>query len=87
MKTGTAEDGLVGELKPVCPRCGGRTMKEPLPTNALSRYARVYICDKCGTDEAIRDWKGKPLPMEEWAFRPPEDLITAYAKRKEGKRT
>lgn len=51
-----------------CPRCGRLTMKERVATNALSRSADVYICDECGADEALRDWGGNPMPLEEWAI-------------------
>ena len=51
-----------------CPRCGRMTIKEKLHTNALSRYAEVYICDACGTDEALRDYVLDPLPLTEWAI-------------------
>lgn len=51
----------------VCPRCGQATMAENPLHNALSRHATVYICDACGTDEAIRDWKQNVLPLENWA--------------------
>ncbi len=50
-----------------CPRCGRMSVKERLHTNAWSRHADVYVCDACGTDEAIRDWKGVPLPLRYWA--------------------
>ena len=49
-----------------CPRCGG-SLKEKLHTNALSRRADVYVCDNCGTQEAIEALLGKPKPFEEWA--------------------
>lgn len=52
----------------ICPRCGQLTVKERLVTNALSRHADVYICDACGMDEAIRDMKGQPLPLKDWAI-------------------
>lgn len=52
----------------ICPRCGRLTVKERLTTNALSRHADVYICDACGMDEAIRDMKGAPLPLKDWAI-------------------
>lgn len=52
----------------ICPRCGRLTVKERLVTNALSRHVDVYICDACGTDEAIRDMKGDPLPLKDWAI-------------------
>ena len=40
---------------PLCPRCGER-MPDKLTHGALSRHAKgVYICEACGTDEALRD--------------------------------
>lgn len=51
-----------------CPRCGRMSVKDRLHTNALSRHATVYVCDACGMDEAVRDWKGEPLPLKEWAI-------------------
>ena len=50
-----------------CPRCGRWTVKEKLHTNALSRHVHVYVCDRCGTDEAIRELCGNDLPLREWA--------------------
>ena len=39
---------------PLCPRCGER-MPDKLTHGALSRHAKgVYICEACGTDEALR---------------------------------
>ena len=52
----------------ICPRCGRLTVKERLVTNSFSRHADVYICDTCGMDEAIRDMKGEPLPLKDWAI-------------------
>lgn len=52
----------------LCPRCGQLTVKDRLHTNALSRHAHIYICDACGMDEAIRDWKGNTLPLKDWAI-------------------
>ena len=43
---------LAGEHMP-CPRCGSFTMKPDLHTNALSRHADIYVCDGCGTEEAL----------------------------------
>ena len=41
-----------------CPRCG-RTIMAAQPTrNALSRRARVHVCDECGTLEAVEDMAG-----------------------------
>ena len=56
-----------GEHMP-CPRCGRDSMKPVLATNALSRHADVYICDECGTDEAIRDWGKFVKPLHDWAL-------------------
>lgn len=56
-----------GEWLP-CPRCGRDTMKPALHTNALSRHADgIYICDECGTAEAMLDFMGSPLPLALWA--------------------
>lgn len=55
----------------LCPRCGRDTMKENIHTNALSRHADIYICDACGTEEALLKFMSNPLPVTEWAcFRP-----------------
>lgn len=61
-----------GEKLP-CPRCGRDTMKPALHTNALSRRATgVYVCDDCGTSEAMLEFMNNPMPVEEWAiFNPP----------------
>ena len=53
---------------PLCPRCGRATVKPKTATNALSRHADVYVCDECGTDEAIRDFGKVVLPLHEWAI-------------------
>ncbi|MBR2790889.1 MAG: hypothetical protein IKD70_09840 [Eggerthellaceae bacterium] len=62
-----------GEWMP-CPRCGRDTLKPALHTNALSRHADgIYICDECGTAEAMLDFMNNPLPTELWAmFRSPQ---------------
>jgi len=37
-----------------CPRCGQNPVVHPLVRNALSRIdSRVYVCSKCGIDEAF----------------------------------
>ena len=42
-------------------------MPDPVTRGALSRHADgVYICETCGTDEALRDWKGNTLPLSSW---------------------
>lgn len=55
-----------GENLP-CPRCGRKTMKDAVCTNAVSRHADIFICDQCGTDEAMLDFMRNPLPIEDWA--------------------
>lgn len=56
-----------GEHMP-CPGCGRDTMKEALHTNALSRHADgIYVCEACGTAEAMLDFMNNPLPTESWA--------------------
>jgi predicted RNA-binding Zn-ribbon protein involved in translation (DUF1610 family) len=66
-----------------CPRCGRDTMKECVHTNALSRHANIYICDACGTEEALLKFLSNPLPVTEWAYlRPvqrPSDFKTLTA--------
>lgn len=52
--------------KMACPRCGRNPIKTPLEHNALSRYADLYICDECGTTEAMLDMMLNPLPLEQW---------------------
>lgn len=53
----------------LCPRCGRDTMKPRLQTNALSRHAKdIYICDECGTSEAMLDFMNNPLPVASWAL-------------------
>ena len=51
-----------------CPRCGEDKMYERIHTNAYSRHAECYICPDCGTDEALRDYGGSPLPPSKWKF-------------------
>lgn len=58
---------LAGEVFP-CPRCGRNTMRERPVLNALSRYADVYVCNDCGTEEAIGDMLGEVLPLPEWSM-------------------
>lgn len=56
----------VAEYSPVCPRCGKSRMKPKLYTNALSRRADIYICDFCGSDEALRDALGYTDSVADW---------------------
>ena len=54
-----------------CPRCGADTMKEPVHTNALSRIADIYICDACGSAEAMLEFMKQRHPLTSWsAFQP-----------------
>ena len=66
-----------------CPRCGADTMKHPIHTNALSRHQDLYVCDGCGTAEALLDFMGQTYPLYQWsAFepkRPPADFRTRPA--------
>ena len=52
----------------MCPRCGYDRMKPKLHTNARSRHADIYICDECGTAEAMLQFMNNPLPLSQWAF-------------------
>ena len=49
----------------VCPRCGLNQLKTSIHTNALSRHADIYICDPCGSAEAMLDFIGKTVPVDE----------------------
>lgn len=51
-----------------CPRCGQHTMDGKLVRNALSRRADVYICDQCGTNEAMCDFLGIDDNLEDWSI-------------------
>ena len=55
-----------------CPRCGADTMKHPMHTNALSRVADLYICDSCGTAEALLDFMGQTYPLHRWSVFEPQ---------------
>lgn len=54
-----------------CPRCGGK-MDSVLIHNALSRRDTIYVCGKCGMNEAIEDASHAvnpefvKLPIEQW---------------------
>ena len=55
----------------MCPRCGRDAMKAPVHTNALSRTADVYVCDACGTAEAMLAFMNQQYPLTSWwAFQP-----------------
>ena len=49
-----------------CPRCGRWVMNEDPIRNALSRRAQIYICDSCGTAEALEDFTGMITPLSSW---------------------
>ncbi len=61
-----------------CPRCGADTMKKPIHTNALSRHVDLYICDSCGTAEALLGFMGHTYPLHQWSVfepqKPPADF-------------
>ena len=48
-----------------CPRCGHDTMLDGC-RNALSRHEDIYICPRCGTDEAKLDINGIVLALDDW---------------------
>lgn len=50
---------------PLCLRCG-QPLSPVLAHNALSRYVDVYICDACGTDEALCDAIRMPKRFINW---------------------
>lgn len=52
----------------MCPRCGREAMNERPTRNALSRVAKIQICDACGMDEAVRAFAGNELPISKWAI-------------------
>lgn len=53
------------ETPPACLRCG-KPLDRHLPVNALSRRADVYICQECGSDEALLDALGEPDSLLDW---------------------
>jgi predicted RNA-binding Zn-ribbon protein involved in translation (DUF1610 family) len=58
-----------GERVP-CPRCGRDEMNEDVRRNALSRHADIYVCDQCGTAEAMLEFMKNPLPLTQWSCIP-----------------
>lgn len=50
---------------PACLRCG-KPLNPCLAVNALSRHADIYICESCGTEEALQDYTGCPPHLESW---------------------
>lgn len=89
----TEEDRIVGILQTlqstgyslVCPRCGG-PMPYKMDTAALSRRVKVYICSRCGKEEAILDWLGNPDLVMDWKIimQVQEDLGTNKSHQKKG---
>jgi len=71
---------LAGEHMP-CPRCGQFSMKSELHTNALSRHADIYVCDSCGTEEAMLVFMNSPLPMSNWAALMPKRPASDFKAR------
>ena len=63
-----------------CPRCGRDSMNPAIHRNALSRHADIYVCDDCGTAEALLGMMCNPLPLAQWACfkteRPRADFET-----------
>ena len=52
-----------------CPRCGKMSMDtESVTRNALSRRATIYICNACGTQEALEDMMGSCSLLTAWAI-------------------
>ena len=63
----------------LCPRCGRKTMKPDLYTNALSRAADIMVCDTCGMDEAKLAFMGSPTSLYQWAALQPTRLYHRFA--------
>lgn len=51
-----------------CPRCGRDNMGIRATRNALSRRANIYICDMCGTQEALEDMMDSRTSLTEWGY-------------------
>ena len=50
-----------------CPRCGKYNMSDNVYRNALSRTREsIYVCDCCGSVQAIEALKGAEMPMIDW---------------------
>ena len=57
---------LQGKYNWPCPRCGCWTMDREPVRNALSRREKIYVCSRCGTEEAIEDFTRKFTPLASW---------------------
>jgi predicted RNA-binding Zn-ribbon protein involved in translation (DUF1610 family) len=49
-----------------CPRCGSDTMSDKVTRNALSRRVQIYVCDQCGTQEALEAFRKAEPPISSW---------------------
>jgi len=49
-----------------CPRCGKYRMSDKVTRNAISRHAKIYVCDICGTEESVLEYANDVLPLPEW---------------------
>ena len=49
-----------------CPRCGAWAMNADPHRNALSRRAKVYVCDLCGQFEALEAFMGEEQSLTSW---------------------
>lgn len=56
-----------------CPRCGKWSMDKDPVRNALSRRVDVYICNSCGTAEALEDYTGQPMMLSDWEISKHEE--------------
>ena len=57
------------EQQTLYPRCGLHELYTGgcFFLNSLSRYAHVYICEKCWMDEALREIDHQPIPLRLWS--------------------
>ena len=65
----------------LCPRCGSDSMKDPVCTNALSRETDIYVCDSCGTAEALLGFMNQTLPLHQWYVFEPRRPMADYLTR------
>lgn len=50
---------VIATFRPACPRCGQDRMNPEQVRNALSRKDNTtYVCNSCGTDEAMMNFDG-----------------------------
>ena len=57
------------EKELVCPHRGRRGLyrSDQSFLRSLSRYAHVYICEKCWFDETWREIDHQPIPLSTWS--------------------